>query len=438
MISILLSTVEQKRPEQIALSIDSVLRQTFEDFELVVCDDSSDEKTSTLLQERARSDSRIVLFQNPAPLRSSAQCFARAAEHSNPERPFVSFLSADCSLLPRALKALADPLRTSDSLGFTFGTLLEYNSDDSFERVHQVLQSESSIGPSRLAGVLLRKSLEGIVGWLDGNILIRDYSESDYWQRLIDSAQGQSVHRDTARWSKGPSLRTDAYELATIVSQYRSRRDEDRWPLSRSACLHHPQDKIPVANWTRSERRLAFATFVRYFLSIGNLSKAEEWAGRLESALDSPLPLLIPSHDLTARSHRHLVAFRCGLSVGHERSERIATELAELKSTNALLEEQLRMTEQLHSKLQLERSSLIEELRSSTLSLENERLIAEEMSQRTQQVEQELLAARVELSALRHRLVDRINLALKRPPLLHRTLKGLTRKAVHTLRRAYR
>lgn len=45
-------------------SIDSIISQTFTDWELIICDDGSKDNTYKLLQEIAKEEPRIVLIHN--------------------------------------------------------------------------------------------------------------------------------------------------------------------------------------------------------------------------------------------------------------------------------------------------------------------------------------------------------------------------------------
>ena len=44
--------------------IDSILNQTYTDFELIICDDVSSDSTVDILNEYAQKDSRIHIIQN--------------------------------------------------------------------------------------------------------------------------------------------------------------------------------------------------------------------------------------------------------------------------------------------------------------------------------------------------------------------------------------
>ena len=50
-ISVLMSVYNQKKPEQLEAAIQSVLKQTFADFEFIIYNDGSDEETSARLQK---------------------------------------------------------------------------------------------------------------------------------------------------------------------------------------------------------------------------------------------------------------------------------------------------------------------------------------------------------------------------------------------------
>ena len=62
MISIALATYNGSRFLQ--EQIDSILEQTFIDFELIICDDCSTDETYAILQNYEKKDPRIRIYQN--------------------------------------------------------------------------------------------------------------------------------------------------------------------------------------------------------------------------------------------------------------------------------------------------------------------------------------------------------------------------------------
>ena len=63
-ISVLMSVYNQKKPEQLEAAIQSVLKQTFTDFEFIIYNDGSDEETSARLQKYIDVDKRIRLIED--------------------------------------------------------------------------------------------------------------------------------------------------------------------------------------------------------------------------------------------------------------------------------------------------------------------------------------------------------------------------------------
>jgi glycosyltransferase involved in cell wall biosynthesis len=52
-------------PKHLRQSIESILNQTFSDFEYIIIDDGCDEKTKSILANYSKADSRIILLTNP-------------------------------------------------------------------------------------------------------------------------------------------------------------------------------------------------------------------------------------------------------------------------------------------------------------------------------------------------------------------------------------
>ena len=62
MISIAMATYNGEK--YLAEQLDSILAQTVQDFELIVCDDCSSDSTAEILSRYAEKDSRIKIFVN--------------------------------------------------------------------------------------------------------------------------------------------------------------------------------------------------------------------------------------------------------------------------------------------------------------------------------------------------------------------------------------
>lgn len=81
----------------IRLSLDSLLNQTFEGFELIICDDASTDNTFEILSEYQKKDSRITILRNKTNLRAGASR-NRCIEHAKGE--YVAVLDDDDLAFP--------------------------------------------------------------------------------------------------------------------------------------------------------------------------------------------------------------------------------------------------------------------------------------------------------------------------------------------------
>ena len=61
-ISVLMAT--HNREKFVAESIESILSQTFRDFEFIIIDDASTDKTLSIIEKYAKKDKRIQMYKN--------------------------------------------------------------------------------------------------------------------------------------------------------------------------------------------------------------------------------------------------------------------------------------------------------------------------------------------------------------------------------------
>lgn len=76
----------------IKASIDSVLAQTFKDWELIVINDASQDKTEFIVQEAAKSDARLILYTNE---KNSGIAYSRNLGLSHAKGQWLAFLDSD-------------------------------------------------------------------------------------------------------------------------------------------------------------------------------------------------------------------------------------------------------------------------------------------------------------------------------------------------------
>ena len=114
----------------IATTIDSILAQTFEDFEVIVIDDHSTDGSSDFLRDRY-SDSRIKFFQN---FRNMGDTETRNIGLDLAQSEFVYFMDHDDAILPKTLEILVNAAEKSQAeVVFMNSVLIPKDQDFTYE-----------------------------------------------------------------------------------------------------------------------------------------------------------------------------------------------------------------------------------------------------------------------------------------------------------------
>ena len=90
--------------------IESILNQTFNDFELLIVDDGSTDKSGSICAEYALLDSRTRVFHQTNKGQAAARNFAIDWMFANSKSKYVSFVDSDDWIHPRYLELLLDGL----------------------------------------------------------------------------------------------------------------------------------------------------------------------------------------------------------------------------------------------------------------------------------------------------------------------------------------
>jgi len=168
----------------LAKTIESVLAQTFGDFEVVICDNASTDRTQTICEEFARQDSRIRYFRNERNLGAGPNydlCYARARGE------FFKWAAHDDLLAPTYLeKTVALMAANPDAVLCCVGITEIGPRDEVLRAYTNVLPGIDSSSPARrLAGMILyRHQCEDFFGLyrrkaLEGSDLHGLYAGSD-------------------------------------------------------------------------------------------------------------------------------------------------------------------------------------------------------------------------------------------------------------------
>lgn len=97
--------------------INSILAQTFTDWELLLVDDGSPDRSGEICDEYAKTDKRIRVFHK----KNGGVSSARNLGLDNAHGKWVTFVDADDYILPDFIKGLYKPIETGEPVDFVHG-----------------------------------------------------------------------------------------------------------------------------------------------------------------------------------------------------------------------------------------------------------------------------------------------------------------------------
>lgn len=176
-------------------AVDSILSQTFRDFEFLIIDDGSTDDTWTILQAYARQDSRVrILRQANAGLAQSLNNGLALAAGE-----IIVRMDADDVAMPERIARLLDYLAANPAIA-AVGSNIQYI-DDSGKPTHEghyatapaevvkkVLEGHTPMAHPAVA--MRKKAVLEVGGYRPAFAYAEDY---DLWQRLVDRYQIANV-----------------------------------------------------------------------------------------------------------------------------------------------------------------------------------------------------------------------------------------------------
>lgn len=199
-VSILLPVYNGAR--HLAAAIESVLAQTYSDWQLIVCDDQSTDASMDVVQRYARADQRIIVYRNEKNLglfENYNECLEKSGAKVG-QCEFVKPFAQDDVLNPVCLERLVKVLEMHQDVslvscarnwigddGTATGTVHPFPTDRKIPGadviVYNLIQLTNWVGePST---VLFRASKAG-----DGfDASLFHYGDIDYWFRILDDSQ---------------------------------------------------------------------------------------------------------------------------------------------------------------------------------------------------------------------------------------------------------
>lgn len=189
-VSIVLPTYNGEK--YISSAVDSVLKQTFLDWELIIVDDGSRDKTADIITAYSKSDARIRCIYNETNRKLPDALNVGFAEATG---QYFTWISDDNLFRSNALERIYDFLKNNEDcdLVYTDFSII----DEKSEIVRQMradtpdkLIHHCVVGPCFL---YKREIYESIGGYDPNYFLVEDY---EYWLRMFEKFQLRPLNED--------------------------------------------------------------------------------------------------------------------------------------------------------------------------------------------------------------------------------------------------
>ena len=184
-------------------SIDSVLSQTYQNWELLILDDCSTDDTPNIAKEYLQKDSRIRYYRNEQNLRLPRNL---NKGFSLAQGDYLTWTSDDNRYRPTALERMYTALKQSPNAQFSFASCRIIDGDDN--EVEYIMVDQEShrriVGQDTVGACFMytRKAYEATGEYDPEMILVEDF---DYWQRIFmrfDTVAIEEILYDY-RWHDG-------------------------------------------------------------------------------------------------------------------------------------------------------------------------------------------------------------------------------------------
>ncbi len=190
----------------LATAIDSILAQSFADFELICVDDCSNDATPAILAEYAARDARIRVVRNATNLKLPAS-LNRGFREARGE--WFSWTSDDNILRPNMLERLLHHAREHPGHDVFHADFIEIDEHGAEGKRFIVKQAQQlALGNCVGACFLYRRTVDAALGGYDETLFgVEDY---DFWLRAARQFSFFQIHEDLYQYRKHPDSLTSA------------------------------------------------------------------------------------------------------------------------------------------------------------------------------------------------------------------------------------
>lgn len=249
------------RADPLKRSIDSVLSQTFEEFELLIVDDGSTDNTCQIVSEYEDNRIRYVAHD-----KNKGQNYARNTGIKHANGTYISYLDSDDTLMDEHLSKVVDLMESSPSSigGVITGSIDTVNGTSTQREVYQGKFTKSDVlkdfyeNIGGLSLVTFRASAINQVGYHDTSVI--KHTDLDFYLQLLSHYDMIGINEPLVHRHKDQDSIT--YDSNKIIHGGRRLLEKYGTELGRRnvAAIYHD---IGVASMAQHQRSQAFHAFLR-------------------------------------------------------------------------------------------------------------------------------------------------------------------------------
>lgn len=195
--------------KNIVIAIDSILNQTFTDFEFIIIDDGSLDSTVDIIRRYQEIDDRIVLLRNPI---NRGHSYSLNVGLHAAKAEFVARMDADDESLLERLQLQYDYLTSHTEIGIVgTGAYLYLKSNKLFLREHFLPEKHEDIVRLKYKNtffyhpsIMARKEVLLYEGGYNTNIVKSE--DVDLWLRLMDKVKFHNIQKPLIKYSVVPGF----------------------------------------------------------------------------------------------------------------------------------------------------------------------------------------------------------------------------------------
>jgi glycosyltransferase involved in cell wall biosynthesis len=273
----------------LAESIESVLEQTFRDFEFIILDFGSTDQSKAIASSYAANDSRIRLHDIP----NCSLPEARNAACRLAQGQYIAVQDADDISLPNRLLWQVDFLEKHPEAGFVGGAAEWIDSEARSLWVDKVLTENLELQSALLSccpfihtSVLMRRATFELVGGYRATFpQAQDY---DLWLRMSEHFQCANVSQTVVRYRIHPHqlslYKRKQQTLAVLAARASASARRTHHPDPLNSVTEITPDVLLGMGVTHAQQQTAI--FVEYRTWIRNLFIAREYSLALKAAME--------------------------------------------------------------------------------------------------------------------------------------------------------